>query len=65
MSVPPNLEGSQPNLYPLMEELDRLEDLLEEMDDLEVTSRRDVERRLAELHDEVSRMTGETVSQEP
>ena len=37
-------------LYPVLEELDRLEDLLEEMTDLGVTSRADVERRIAELN---------------
>ena len=65
MSAPRSSEGKPPNLYPLLEEVDRLEDLLEEMDDLDVTSRGDVERRLAVLHDEVSRLTGETASQEP
>ena len=65
MSAPRSSEGKPPNLYPLLEEVDRLEDLLEEMDDLDVTSRGDVERRLAVLHDEVSRLTGEMASQEP
>jgi hypothetical protein len=37
-------------LYRLLEELDRLEDLLEEMDELGVATRADVERRMAELN---------------
>lgn len=46
------------SLYPLLDELDRLEDLLEEMDDLKVASRADVERRMAELNDEIDRHSG-------
>ena len=45
-------------LYPLLDALDRLEDLLEEMDDLRVASRADVERRMAELNDEIDRLSG-------
>lgn len=45
-------------LYPLLDELDRLEDLLEEMDDLKVASRADVERRMAELNAEIDRLSG-------
>ena len=37
-------------LYPVLDELDRLEDLLDEMTDLGVSSRADVERRIAELN---------------
>ena len=37
-------------LYPVLDELDRLEDLLEEMADLGVSSRAEVERRIAELN---------------
>ena len=37
-------------LLPVLAELDRLEDLLEEMTDLGVSSRADVERRIAELN---------------
>jgi len=40
-------------LLPVLEELDRLEDLLEEMTDLGVSSRADVERRIAELNTRV------------
>ncbi len=43
-------------LAAMLDELDRLEDLLEEMDELGVASRGDVERRLAELHAEVDRL---------
>ncbi len=65
MPEPTRAEGSPPGLYSVLEELDRLEDLLEEMDDLGVASRADGERRMAELHDEVSQMTGESPQLEP
>jgi len=42
----------------LLEELDRLEDVLEEMVDLGVQTRQDVERRLAELNTRVDAMDG-------
>lgn len=45
-------------LYPLLAELDRLEDLLEEMDDLKVASRADAERRMADLNAEIDRLSG-------
>lgn len=45
-------------LYPLLDQLDRLEDLLEEMDDLGVASRSDVERRMADLNEEIDRLSG-------
>ena len=44
-------------LLPLLEELDRLEDLLEEMAELNVSSRADVERRLAELNARVDELS--------
>ena len=50
--------GGDP-LLPLLEELDRLEDLLEEMEELGVGSRADVERRLAELNARVDEMSDE------
>ena len=37
-------------ILPVLEELDRLEDLLEEMTELGVSTRTDVERRIAELN---------------
>lgn len=46
-------------LLQLLEELDRLEDLLEEMDELGVGSRGDVERRMAELNARVDELAGE------
>ena len=46
-------------LLPILEELDRLEDLLEEMTDLGVASRADVERRLADLNARVDELSGE------
>ncbi len=51
----PNLDGA---LYPLLAELDRLEDLLEEMADLKVASRPDAEQRMAELNAEIDRLSG-------
>lgn len=41
------------DIYPLLDELDRLEELLEAMTELGVASRADAERRLAELNREV------------
>ena len=35
--------------YPILDQLDRLEELLEEMDELGISSRAEVERRIAEL----------------
>lgn len=40
-------------LHALLVELDRLEELIEEMDDLQVMSRAGAERRMAELHQKV------------
>ncbi len=65
MSDSPRTDGTAASLFPILEELDRLEELLEEMDDLGVASRTEVERRLTELHDEVSQLTGESPRQEP
>lgn len=50
MAIPsrPSDERST-DLYQLMDELDRLEELLEDMDALGVTSRAEVERRIKEL----------------
>ena len=47
---PAGVDPHQGELYALLDELDRLEELIEEMDDLGVASRADAERRLAELH---------------
>lgn len=44
--------------YPLLTELDRLEDLLEEMDDLKVATRDDIEHRMAKLNAEIDRLSG-------
>jgi len=41
------------DLYPVLAELDRLEELLEAMTELGVDSRADAERRLAELNRQV------------
>jgi hypothetical protein len=46
-------------LAPLLEELDRLEDLLEEMRDLGITTVEDVERRIAELNERVDDLSQE------
>ncbi len=40
-------------LYALLDELDRLEELLEEMTDLGVSTRADAERRISELNAKV------------
>lgn len=47
-------------LRPLIEELDRLEDLLEEMEELGVATRADVERRLAELNARVDELSNDS-----
>ena len=65
MPESPSAEGNPAGPHPLLEELDRLEELIEEMDDLGVNSREEIERRLAEVHDEVSQITGESPQQEP
>ena len=41
---------SDREILPILEELDRLEDLLEEMTDLGVSTRADVEHRIVELN---------------
>ncbi len=59
---PRDVNGPEPpseTLFRLLDELDRLEDLLEEMDDLGVSSRTDVERRLAELNAQVDELPDE------
>jgi hypothetical protein len=42
-------EDQPADLYALLEELDRLEELIEDMDSLGVHSREEAERRIAEL----------------
>ena len=46
-------------LYPILEELDRLEDLLEEMTELGVRSVQEIERRIAELNARVDETEAE------
>ncbi len=46
-------------LYALLQELDRLEDLLEEMTDLGVDSRAEAERRMADLNARVDQLPDE------
>jgi hypothetical protein len=43
-------EAATDALYRLLEELDRLEDLIEEMDELGVATRAEAEHRMAELN---------------
>jgi hypothetical protein len=45
--------------YALLDQLDRLEELLEAMDELHVTSRDEVERRIAELEAQLDDVAGE------
>ncbi len=51
----PNRPPEKPvtDLYVLLDELDRLEELIEDMDDLGITSREEAERRMAELDAQV------------
>jgi hypothetical protein len=53
--IMPNRPPDQPatDLYVLLDELDRLEELIEDMDDLGVSSREEAERRMAELDAQV------------
>ncbi|MGH2533539.1 MAG: hypothetical protein ACRDJW_14670 [Thermomicrobiales bacterium] len=46
--VPPR-SANENDLYAVLDELDRLEELIEDMDSLGVRSREDAERRIAEL----------------
>ena len=52
-------EPNEDRLYALLDELDRLEDLVEEMDDLGVSSRDEIERRMRELNAQVDQLTDE------
>ena len=44
--------------YPILDQLDRLEELLEEMDELGVSSRAEIERRIAELEAQIDDVSG-------
>ena len=54
----PTGDAESDDLYLLLEELDRLEDLLEEMADLGVTSREEVEQRMTALNVRVDELSG-------
>ncbi len=51
-------DAESDDLYLLLEELDRLEDLLEEMADLGVASREEVEQRMTALNVRVDELSG-------
>ena len=53
MSKPTPRSGQGGDLYALYDQLDRLEELLEDMADLGVTSAAEVEQRLAELNERI------------
>ena len=55
----PPPEAEEQELNALIEQLDRLEDLLDEMEELGVTDRAGIERRLAELNARVDELSGE------
>lgn len=55
---PSGADRADTELYARFDEMDHLEELLEEMDELRVTSRADVERRLAELHAQLDATDG-------
>ncbi len=44
-------------LYALIDQLDRLEELLEEMAEFGVANREEIEHRIADLHAQVDRLT--------
>jgi hypothetical protein len=46
--------------YPILDQLDRLEELLEAMDELGVASREEIERRIAELEAQLNDVPDET-----
>lgn len=54
-----NPNPQEQELIELLTQLDRLEELLDEMADLDVTSREEAERRIAELNARVDALTGE------
>ena len=56
---PTRTQAEERDLVILLQELDRLEELAEEMTELGITSRDDVERRMAELNARVDELTGE------
>jgi len=55
-SSPTESDAADKETYALLDELDRLEELVEEMDALGVSSRDEAERRLAELNERVDRL---------
>ena len=58
--IPTDGEGGRDRRdYPVLDLLDRLEELLEEMDELGVTSRDEVERRIGELEARLGDVDGE------
>lgn len=57
--MPPAAGADDARLYPLLERLDRLEELIEEMDELGVATRQEAEQQMAALHAEIDRMTDE------
>jgi hypothetical protein len=50
---PSSTPESRGNLYRMLEELDRLEELLEDMNELGVASRAEAEARMRELEEQV------------
>ena len=56
--APPGNERDRRD-YPILDQLDRLEELLEEMDELGVSSRPEIERRIAELEAQLDDVSGD------
>lgn len=56
---PPQTERDRRD-YPILDQLDRLEELIEEMDELGVSSRAEIERRIAELEAQLDDVSGAT-----
>jgi len=54
-----NADRNEQELFALLTELDRLEELLEDMQDLGVENVDDIERRIAELNARVDALSGE------
>jgi hypothetical protein len=57
--IPGASSGSDDDLFALLDELDRLEELLEDMDDLGVNSRAEAKARIVVLNDLVDGLSPE------
>jgi phage shock protein A len=54
-------QSSKPTLYDLYERLDRIEELIEDMDDMGIASREDAERLMIELDSQIEELESHDV----